>query len=684
MQQQQRPGLSGLERSETSKSVNSGVSARVPSSSSHNYHPNVTPSSKGNPLDSIFSFGPSSSAPTALPLAASTAIGIPENTKAVSDPWDLDFLAGPQKSNPATAPLSIPTSTAAATSTTRQTGDIFDLDFLEKQPSAMGSVMSSSASSLSLPPLSPPRPETSHSFHSDPQRPASSPMARPPDSSPSNNTNGVGVSHRDADLERLISAGFAPEEARNAIEASGGDVQMAVELLFENRGGYQQHQRDSSSSPVVREELSSPVHDKISFWESKQQQSTSGPDKLASRASAFGASFLKSAKTALDYSKRKITEAVEKAVEAHQTHQSSSPARSFATGKTPPRDWHPPSSFAPYKDADANNEGPPPSNFTPPHDKASPAPKLVLQKPSKKEAVSNPPTPLLMDLAPPKYSSPSTVPNVKQRAVNLFDDDSSSPVTTKHSATIAHTADFAVALPKASPPAQPPKKALVQASPSQLSESAEYKEKGNTQFKAGQYAEAEMWYSKAIDCLPSGHSSLAPLYNNRAGARLKTGSYNEAVRDCNLVQELEPNELKSLLRRASAYEALEKWEYAQSDYRSIMAIDSCVKSASRGLARCTKALKPLKAEETMELDFLGNPVTPKASPSSGLQDLQSRSKSISTSSAQVKHAVDAAVQQVRAKHQQAEDEEVMKLALKDQTDDKVGICFHSFFTYLLK
>ena len=160
---------------------------------------------------------------------------------------------------------------------------------------------------------------------------------------------------------------------------------------------------------------------------------------------------------------------------------------------------------------------------------------------------------------------------------------------------------------------EPPKKPLVQATPSQLSDSAEYKEKGNSQFKAGQYAEAETWYSKAIDCLPSGHSSLAPLYNNRAGARLKTGSYNEAVKDCNQVQELEPNELKSLLRRASAYEALEKWEDAQSDYRCIMAIDSSVKSVSQGLARCTKALKPLK---TTELDFLGNSVTPKAQPSS--------------------------------------------------------------------
>jgi hypothetical protein len=129
-------------------------------------------------------------------------------------------------------------------------------------------------------------------------------------------------------------------------------------------------------------------------------------------------------------------------------------------------------------------------------------------------------------------------------------------------------------------------------SASQRSEADIYKDKGNTLFKSGQYAEAEIQYSLGIKSVSGGHPSLAALYNNRAVSRLKIGSYNEAIEDCNKVQEIEPNEVKSLLRRAQAYEALEKWDDAQVDYRKILVIDPNVKSVSQSLARCAKALQP--------------------------------------------------------------------------------------------
>lgn len=118
-----------------------------------------------------------------------------------------------------------------------------------------------------------------------------------------------------------------------------------------------------------------------------------------------------------------------------------------------------------------------------------------------------------------------------------------------------------------------------------------YKEKGNEFFKSGQYADAEAHYTLGIKLSPGKHPILVALYNNRAGARLKIGSYNEAILDCNKVQELDPNEVKSLLRRAQAYEALEKWDEALADYRKILVIDPSVKSVSQSLARCSKALQ---------------------------------------------------------------------------------------------
>jgi hypothetical protein len=83
---------------------------------------------------------------------------------------------------------------------------------------------------------------------------------------------------------------------------------------------------------------------------------------------------------------------------------------------------------------------------------------------------------------------------------------------------------------------------------------------------------------------------LIPLYNNRAAARLKTGEYRGVVDDCNAVQSLDSRDLKSLLRRATAWEALEKWEDAKGDYEMLMSVDPSMKGVSLGLARVRKAL----------------------------------------------------------------------------------------------
>ena len=83
-----------------------------------------------------------------------------------------------------------------------------------------------------------------------------------------------------------------------------------------------------------------------------------------------------------------------------------------------------------------------------------------------------------------------------------------------------------------------------------------------------------MEYTKAIHALPQFHPLLIPIYNNRAASRLKTGAYSDAISDCTFVLEMSPKDTKSLLRRATAWEGLEKWENAQADYRILMSIDA--------------------------------------------------------------------------------------------------------------
>ena len=54
--------------------------------------------------------------------------------------------------------------------------------------------------------------------------------------------------------------------------------------------------------------------------------------------------------------------------------------------------------------------------------------------------------------------------------------------------------------------------------------------------------------------------NLSVLYSNRAACKLKTGDCHDCVTDCTKALDLVPGSVKPLLRRAAAYETLEKYE----------------------------------------------------------------------------------------------------------------------------
>nr|XP_046240952.1 mitochondrial import receptor subunit TOM34 [Scatophagus argus]XP_046240953.1 mitochondrial import receptor subunit TOM34 [Scatophagus argus]XP_046240954.1 mitochondrial import receptor subunit TOM34 [Scatophagus argus]XP_046240955.1 mitochondrial import receptor subunit TOM34 [Scatophagus argus] len=122
----------------------------------------------------------------------------------------------------------------------------------------------------------------------------------------------------------------------------------------------------------------------------------------------------------------------------------------------------------------------------------------------------------------------------------------------------------------------------------------ELKQAGNECFKKGQYGEATSLYSQAIKELEkSGKKNpeeLAILHSNRAASYLKDGNCAECVKDCNVSLELLPFNVKSLLRRAAAYEALERYRPAYVDYKTALQVDSNITAAHDGTNRMTKAL----------------------------------------------------------------------------------------------
>lgn len=120
------------------------------------------------------------------------------------------------------------------------------------------------------------------------------------------------------------------------------------------------------------------------------------------------------------------------------------------------------------------------------------------------------------------------------------------------------------------------------------------KQAGNDRFKTGQYGEATSLYSQAIKELEKSSKKspedLGILYSNRAASYLKDGNCAECVKDCNMSLEVYPFNVKSLLRRAAAYEALERYRLAYVDYKTALQIDCNIAAAHDGTNRMTKAL----------------------------------------------------------------------------------------------
>ncbi|XP_049901721.1 sperm-associated antigen 1 [Epinephelus moara] len=123
---------------------------------------------------------------------------------------------------------------------------------------------------------------------------------------------------------------------------------------------------------------------------------------------------------------------------------------------------------------------------------------------------------------------------------------------------------------------------------------ARLKNEGNLLFKNGQFADALEKYSQAIQgYTDSGIDSpedLCILYSNRAACYLKDGNSQECIQDCTRALELQSFSLKPLLRRAMAYESLERYRKAYVDYKTVLQIDISVQAAHDSVNRITRLL----------------------------------------------------------------------------------------------
>jgi len=121
------------------------------------------------------------------------------------------------------------------------------------------------------------------------------------------------------------------------------------------------------------------------------------------------------------------------------------------------------------------------------------------------------------------------------------------------------------------------------------------KEDGNEAFKASQYEQAIEFYTRAIAlCTESDLEDKAAMYNNRAACYSQYHNYPEVVKDSTECLKIQPNNVKALIRRGIAYEALEKFQLGLDDMRQVLLIDPQATVAQQASHRINTALRNTK------------------------------------------------------------------------------------------
>ncbi|KAK0207123.1 hypothetical protein DFS33DRAFT_645891 [Desarmillaria ectypa] len=456
--------------------------------------------------------------------------------------------------------------------------------------------------------------------------------AVPPRSSPSNQSSVQAPQHSRASptrtvsppphiLGQLVGMGFSIQQARIALAStdSGLDVEAALETLLNNGAG-------SSSRPTPPPTLprrpplsgrdSSSHSSQSSTRHRKRERSTSSPsashadsniqeqaDKLLAQASELGFSIFNKANAAWKEGRERVQKAYAERVGADNAGDSRSGSRPSNTHGRPK--WM------------QNDDGRKVDDDRPPPQNGSAS---LFSDERKTKSPS-----------PVSGQSSNSQLRPQPKAVDLF--------STIDEAPVAYVSPFRRGKPKVAPSVQntqpvrvttpsPPLKPLISASSSSISTSQSHKNIGAEKFKLGQYGEAESAYTKAIECLPSGHLLLVPLYNNRALVRLKTGDYNSAAGDAGIVMELVGESswrdeqvrvktseegagvdlgdglVKAWRRRAEALEGREKWDDARKDWEKVAGANWAASNMRgegvRGAGRCRKMVVAEK-QETSEV-----------------------------------------------------------------------------------
>jgi len=109
-----------------------------------------------------------------------------------------------------------------------------------------------------------------------------------------------------------------------------------------------------------------------------------------------------------------------------------------------------------------------------------------------------------------------------------------------------------------------------------LSSVERHKEQGDEAYKNANFEQAIEHYTKCLDTLKrdgKGDSELAlKAYSNRAACYKQISNFDGTIADCSAVLEVEHDNVKALIRRAQAFEGVERYRFALQDVKAVLAM----------------------------------------------------------------------------------------------------------------
>jgi FK506-binding protein 4/5 len=142
------------------------------------------------------------------------------------------------------------------------------------------------------------------------------------------------------------------------------------------------------------------------------------------------------------------------------------------------------------------------------------------------------------------------------------------------------------------------------------------KEEGSELFKLGRYSRAEKKYKAALEYANSEHDlddkqkeEAKPLkvsiHLNLAACDIRANSWSGVIEHSNKALELNPGNLKALLRRGRAFNELDRWQESKSDLQKVMeSADS--PEATEAKREFVKLSKKIKEQDEKEKKLFSN------------------------------------------------------------------------------